>query len=197
MTGSLNSGERARERARQVALDGLILRGLVGSTVHGLSNPGIDDRDEMGVCIEPPEYVIGLRGFEHYVSRTQTEGVPSGRTISTSRSTAYASSAACAEGQPDGAVARPVRGPPVLRPAPTERPPPRADGRASDVDPAGGPDGHAAAAAAERSHQWTEVNGTESRRDWVGWVRRDNAAWAGREVCPACGNDRWDAVPGP
>ena len=55
-----------------------ILRGLVGSTVHGLSNPGTDDRDEMGVCVEPPEYFIGLRGFEHYVSRTQPEGVPSG-----------------------------------------------------------------------------------------------------------------------
>ena len=61
-----------------MALDGLILRGLVGSTVHGLSNPGTDDRDEMGVCIEPQEYVLGLRPFEHYVFRTQPEGVPSG-----------------------------------------------------------------------------------------------------------------------
>ena len=61
-----------------MALDGLILRGLVGSTVHGLSNPGTDDRDEMGVCIEPSEYVLGLRPFEHYVFRTQPEGVPSG-----------------------------------------------------------------------------------------------------------------------
>ncbi|MEY2515858.1 MAG: uncharacterized protein QOJ89_3216 [bacterium] len=78
MTGSVNSREPDRERARGIALDGLILRGLVGSTVHGLSNPGTDDRDEMGVCIEPPEYVIGLREFDHYVSRTQPEGVPSG-----------------------------------------------------------------------------------------------------------------------
>jgi hypothetical protein len=78
MTGSVNSAEGDRELARQVAERGLILRGLVGSTVHGLSNPGTDDRDEMGVCIEPPEYVIGLRGFEHDVSRTQPEGVPSG-----------------------------------------------------------------------------------------------------------------------
>jgi predicted nucleotidyltransferase len=78
MTCSVNSREPDDERARQVALDGLILRGLVGSTVHGLSNPGTDDRDEMGVCVEPPEYVIGLRGFDHYVSRTQPEGVPSG-----------------------------------------------------------------------------------------------------------------------
>ena len=50
----------------------------MGSTVHGLSNPGTDDRDEMGVCIEPAEYVIGLRPFEHWVFRTQSEGVPSG-----------------------------------------------------------------------------------------------------------------------
>ncbi len=55
-----------------------MLRGLVGSTVHGLSNPGTDDRDEMGVCVEPPEYVAGLRPFEHWVFRTQPEGVPSG-----------------------------------------------------------------------------------------------------------------------
>lgn len=74
MTGSVNSAEGDRELARQVAERGLILRGLVGSTVHGLSNPGTDDRDEMGVCIEPPEYVIGLREFEHYVSRTHPEG---------------------------------------------------------------------------------------------------------------------------
>jgi len=78
MTGSVNTRELDRGRARQVAEGGLILRGLVGSTVHGLANPGTDDRDEMGVFVEPPQYVIGLRGFEHYVSRTQAEGVPSG-----------------------------------------------------------------------------------------------------------------------
>jgi uncharacterized protein len=32
----------------------------------------------MGVCIEPPEYIIGLRPFDHWVFRTQPEGVPSG-----------------------------------------------------------------------------------------------------------------------
>jgi predicted nucleotidyltransferase len=32
----------------------------------------------MGVCIEPPEYVVGLRPFEHWVSRTQPGGVASG-----------------------------------------------------------------------------------------------------------------------
>jgi predicted nucleotidyltransferase len=76
--GVLVSKEPDGERARQIATDGCVLRALVGSTVHGLSNPGTDDRDEMGVCIEPPEYVIGLRQFEHFVFRTQDEGMPSG-----------------------------------------------------------------------------------------------------------------------
>ncbi len=53
-----------------------ILRGVVGSTVHGLALPGTDDRDEMGVCVEPPEYVIGLQHFEQYVHRTAEERQP-------------------------------------------------------------------------------------------------------------------------
>src|SRR4051794_1938806 len=72
------SKEPDPDRAREIAMGGCILRSVVGSTVHGLSNPGTDDRDEMGVCVEPPEYVIGLRPFEHWVFRTQREGVPSG-----------------------------------------------------------------------------------------------------------------------
>jgi hypothetical protein len=52
----------------------MILRGLVGSTIHGLANAGTDDRDEMAVCIEPPDYVIGLRTFEHYVTRGSGSG---------------------------------------------------------------------------------------------------------------------------
>jgi len=68
---------------------GTILRATVGSTVHGLHHGGQDDRDEMAVFIEPPEYVVGLAraddgirgglyGFEHYVERTQPEGMRSG-----------------------------------------------------------------------------------------------------------------------
>lgn len=76
--GVRKSKEPDIERARAVAEDGCILRAVVGSNVHGLSNPGTDDRDEMGVCIEPPEYVLGLRPFEHWVFRTQPEGAPSG-----------------------------------------------------------------------------------------------------------------------
>ena len=75
---SLYSKETDRERARGIAERGCILRGLVGSAVHGLSNPGTDDRDEMGVSVEPREYVIGLRRFDHFVYRTRAEGEPSG-----------------------------------------------------------------------------------------------------------------------
>lgn len=75
---TINSLEPDRQRALEIAQKNCILRGLVGSTVHGLSNPGTDDRDEMGVCIEPPEYILGLKRFEHCVARTQPEGSPSG-----------------------------------------------------------------------------------------------------------------------
>ena len=65
---------------------GTILRATVGSTVHGLHHGGQDDRDEMAVYVEPPEYLVGLArgirgglyGFEHFIQRTQPEGVRSG-----------------------------------------------------------------------------------------------------------------------
>lgn len=50
----------ASERARVIAERGTILRVQVGSGVHGTSVAGQDDRDEMGVCLEPPEYITGL-----------------------------------------------------------------------------------------------------------------------------------------
>lgn len=54
-----------------------VLQGQVGSGLHGVTT-GNDDRDEMGVCLEPPEYVIGNNKFEQYIYRTQPEGVRSG-----------------------------------------------------------------------------------------------------------------------
>ena len=57
----------------EIALRGLILRGTVGSTAHGLHLGGTDDRDEMGVAIEPPSRLIGLVPFEHHVYRTAEE----------------------------------------------------------------------------------------------------------------------------
>jgi hypothetical protein len=50
----------ASELARRIAERGLILRTQVGSGVHGTAISGQDDRDEMGICLEPPEFVTGL-----------------------------------------------------------------------------------------------------------------------------------------
>jgi uncharacterized protein len=73
MSASHGSDEHARVAAYRE-----ILRTLVGSEVFGTSLSGQGDRDEMGICIEPPEYVCGLSTFEHYIVRTQPEGVRSG-----------------------------------------------------------------------------------------------------------------------
>ena len=43
-----------------IAEKGMILRVQVGSGVHGTSIAGQDDRDEMGLCLEPPQFVTGL-----------------------------------------------------------------------------------------------------------------------------------------
>jgi predicted nucleotidyltransferase len=66
-------GKHATEEKRAIALAGTILRCQVGSGVHGTSVGGQDDRDEMGICVEPPEYVIGLRNFEQYEYHTAWE----------------------------------------------------------------------------------------------------------------------------
>lgn len=50
----------ASEPARRIAERGTILRVQVGSGVHGTAISGQDDRDEMGVCLEPPQYVTGI-----------------------------------------------------------------------------------------------------------------------------------------
>jgi len=62
---------------KEIAHANTILRGVVGSTAHGTNIPGTDDRDEMGVFIEPPEYVCGLSSLDHYIQRDQPDGVRS------------------------------------------------------------------------------------------------------------------------
>ena len=54
------SHPHASEEARAIAEQGMILRVQVGSGVHGTSITGQDDRDEMGLCLEPPQFVTGL-----------------------------------------------------------------------------------------------------------------------------------------
>ena len=60
---------------RETAERCTILRGLVGSTVHGLNvNDGIEDRDEMGICIEPLEEAMALWApFEQFIYRSAEE----------------------------------------------------------------------------------------------------------------------------
>lgn len=56
---------------------GEFIRGVIGSTIHGLSVAATDDLDLMGVCIESPRSALTTR-FEQHVFRTQPEGHPSG-----------------------------------------------------------------------------------------------------------------------
>ena len=59
------------ETTHEMAVQQTILRGLVGSTVHGLNvEDAIEDRDEMGVCVEDVEHVVGFQRFEQVVYRT-------------------------------------------------------------------------------------------------------------------------------
>ena len=62
---------------QEIAVENDILRGVVGSTAHGTAIDGQDDRDEMGVFIEPPENVCGLSPIEHYIYRDRPQGVRS------------------------------------------------------------------------------------------------------------------------
>jgi len=55
-----------------------ILRTVVGSGVHGIAIEGTDDRDEMGVFIEPVDHVIGMSGgMDNVIYRSKPEGVRS------------------------------------------------------------------------------------------------------------------------
>jgi hypothetical protein len=62
----------ASEEARQLAERGTVLRAQVGSGVHGTSITGQDDRDEMGLCFEPPRFVTGLARVPAGLSTTAT-----------------------------------------------------------------------------------------------------------------------------
>lgn len=52
-----------------------ILRCVVGSSAHGLHlNDGLEDRDEMGICIEPMNVAMGVAApFEQYIYRSAAE----------------------------------------------------------------------------------------------------------------------------
>lgn len=51
----------------------MILRVQVGSGVHGTSITGQDDRDEMGICLEPAQFVTGLARVPRGIDDTDRE----------------------------------------------------------------------------------------------------------------------------
>lgn len=59
--------------ARQMALDNMILRVVSGSQLYGTQVDDSGDRDELGICVESQEYVLGLGSFEQYELRTAEE----------------------------------------------------------------------------------------------------------------------------
>ncbi|WP_245558118.1 DNA polymerase beta superfamily protein [Nocardia thailandica] len=79
---STNTMSHGSDRNAEIARNGIVLLGQVGSGLHGVTT-GNDDRDEMGVCIEPPTMTFPItKGggalFEQYIYRTQPEGHRSG-----------------------------------------------------------------------------------------------------------------------
>ena len=58
---------------REMAERWTILRVPAGSTLHGLNLPGKDDQDEVGICIEDVEGVVGFSEFDQYIYRSAAE----------------------------------------------------------------------------------------------------------------------------
>src|SRR5580693_7307639 len=75
--GEVFKNRHSGERAWRTASKNLILMSEAGSRLHGI-NVGGDDQDLQGVCIEPPEVMLGTQRFEMYEYRTQPIGVRSG-----------------------------------------------------------------------------------------------------------------------
>lgn len=67
------SGNSGGDTNRQMAEKWTILRVPAGSTLHGLHVPGTDDRDEVAICIEDIEHVVGFSPFEQYIYRSAAE----------------------------------------------------------------------------------------------------------------------------
>lgn len=66
-------GVAGGDQFRAMAERTTILRVPAGSNLHGLSLPGHDDADEVGVCIEDIEAAVGFSEFEQYIYRTAAE----------------------------------------------------------------------------------------------------------------------------
>lgn len=62
----------------RIAQENTVLLTQVGSGLHGVVVDDQDDRDETGVCIEPPEVILGHRRFDLFEYRSKPVGVRSG-----------------------------------------------------------------------------------------------------------------------
>jgi uncharacterized protein len=69
MMSGVAGGDMYREMAERTT----ILRVPAGSNLHGLSLPGKDDSDEVGICIEDIDAAMGFSEFEQYIYRTAAE----------------------------------------------------------------------------------------------------------------------------
>jgi hypothetical protein len=76
--GDVYRSPHSGRRQYEVAQRGAILITEVGSGLHGVTEEKHDDRDEMGIAIEPPEVMLGLDDFALYEYRTKPLGVRSG-----------------------------------------------------------------------------------------------------------------------
>jgi len=72
------SGPHTNSVFQEMAERTTVLRTEVGSGLYGLAIEGTDDRDEMGVCVEDKEFVLGIGKFDQYEFRTKPQGVRSG-----------------------------------------------------------------------------------------------------------------------
>ncbi len=67
------SGVAGGDMYRAMAERTTILRVPAGSNLHRLALPGKDDRDEVGICIEDINALVGFSEFEQYIYRTAAE----------------------------------------------------------------------------------------------------------------------------
>lgn len=69
--------QKVELNSREIAEGNSIYRVLNGSKLLGLDTPN-SDTDEMGIFVEPMEYVVGFKKMDHYKFQTQPDGFRAG-----------------------------------------------------------------------------------------------------------------------
>jgi len=90
--GTVYQSPHSTDWHHNIAEDNTVLLTQVGSGLHGVHEGDQDDRDEMGVCIEPPEVsALVHRNYcdttrlvlvEHVAAHTRAVGLDPGRSSS-------------------------------------------------------------------------------------------------------------------